>query len=109
MEICAIESRTLVRAEGVSPTMEGAVVTEPVPLHVVFSFGAGFPEGPVPENYAACAAKRVFIIEVLRPLIVAAMPEDRQVRVKEVTRHFVERLTTHGSCEQEGCRQYHRG
>src|SRR5688572_9220255 len=67
MKICVSESCALVRAEGVRPTVEDTVVAEPVPLHVVFNFGATFSKDPVAESHATCAAKRVVIIEVLRP------------------------------------------
>jgi hypothetical protein len=101
MEICAIESCALESTEGVSPTVENTVVTETVPLRVVFNFGVTFPESPVAESHATCAAKRVVVIEVLWPLIVIATSEDWQVRVKEVIRYVGERLTIYRRREQE--------
>jgi hypothetical protein len=96
MEICAVEFLALVRTKCVGPTVEDAVITEPVPQDLVLIFGATFAEDPIPESHSTYATKRVVIMEVLRPLIVAATPEDRQVRVKKVIRYFIRRLTIRG-------------
>jgi hypothetical protein len=95
----AVQVASLVCAQCVSPTVKDAVVTDPIPLLVFFVRRAWFSEYPIAENHTTGAPKPVVRCELLRPYVVTAEHEKRQVGMKELVCPCRRRLAIHLSCD----------